>query len=74
MKAKAGERGRAPTGDPAHRVEGVEAAEDDEGRGADGQQQHGPGDGGGHSPAQNLGGNSVRGPGPASPAPEGCPR
>lgn len=44
----------APTRDPAHRVEGLEAAEDDEGGGADGQQQHGPGDGGRHPPAQHL--------------------
>lgn len=69
MRAKTAKGGRAPTRDPAHRVERVEAAEDDEGRGADGQQQQGPGDGGGHSPAQNLRGHSVRGPGPANPVP-----
>lgn len=66
VRAKPAKRGRAPTGDPAQRVERVKAAEHDEGRSAEGQQQHGPGHGGGHSPAQNLRGHSVRDRDPAA--------
>lgn len=43
-----------PTGDPAQRAERLRAAEQHEGGGAGGQQQHGPGDGGRQPPAQHL--------------------